>query len=650
MSSILARRLTALLLPIALISAARAQTVTIDTTQRHQTIDGFGTCLSGTAGQQSWFQQLYYNDLQASMLRIAITPSFKSPYSDYFYNSPWYGNTPALPGPDNNNVRTFTSAADYSRSWGGHSAPIAVMGPDIDTNVMYFNYGADGPKTAGMMAQLGISNKATLGDFKLYASMWSPAPWVKMTSGNTISGQSGSAPLNGTAWPFIWGGNFSGGKVDVSGTPLAQFDDSSLGGSGPTSALTQFARGLAAYLRGFQQTYQVNLYAISIQNELNFETFYNSSFYQTSADYIAALTAARAELDKYPDLKPIKIVGPEDLLGGDAYGMWEYGSGATGTHKNLQYLANIAANPTALAALDFVALHGYANDGVTAAGTTPTQWQWWVNGWTTAPAAGLPATVNGFSALNKKSWMTETSGETSAWLDPATGYPSNGAWSIALKIHQALTVGMESGWLYWQTDDGNPVGTETLTDQTTGAAAPKYVAVKHFFKYIRPNSIRVDANVAGTTALAVSAYVNDADGTLTIVAINESASDVATSVIVPSMPSGLTTFQSYTSSDGHLWQAGMSSVSGNMAMVTVPAYGVVTLFGQGTQPDGGVAADMAGDGGATDGGASNLGPPATTMKKGCGCSTVADPASTRGITILMSLLILLAFAHRKLRV
>ena len=128
------------------------------------------------------------------------------------------------------------------------------------------------------------------------------------------------------AWPFIWAGNFSGGMLDTSDTPLAVFND----GTGPTSALTQFARSTAAYLRGFQNRYGVHLYAISIQNELNFETFYNSAFYPLSSQYIAALKRVRAELDAYPDLTSIRIIGPEDLLGGDAYGMISINSTAAG--------------------------------------------------------------------------------------------------------------------------------------------------------------------------------------------------------------------------------------------------------------------------------------------------------------------------------
>ena len=246
---------------------------------------------------------------------------------------------------------------------------------------------------------------------------------MKISSGNTISGQSGILPVNGTAWPFIWGGNFAGGKLDTSGIPLPEFDDSSLGGTGPTSALTQFARGMTAFLRGFQQTDQVRFYAISIQNELNFEEFYNSCTYPLSAGYIIALKVIRTELNKYPDLADIKIMGPEDLLGGDPYGMWQYGGGSTTIHKNLQYLQNIGADAQASNALGFFCIHGYASDGVNAANATPTSWNWWANGWSSSPAAGIPANVKGFRYYGRKSWMTETSGEDPSWLAPATGFP-----------------------------------------------------------------------------------------------------------------------------------------------------------------------------------------------------------------------------------
>jgi hypothetical protein len=435
------------------------------------------------------------------------------------------------------------------------------------------------PSVAGPLAQLGNGKRGQLGDFKLFGSLWSPAPWVKISSGNTISGQSGNLPVNGTPWPFIWGGNFSGGKLDTSGTPLAVFDDSAVGGTGPTSALTQFVRCTAAYLRAVQNAHHVRFYSISIQNELNFEEFYNSCTYPLSAGYLTALKAVRGELDKYPDLASIKLMGPEDLLGGDAYGMWQYGGGSSTTHKNLQYLQNLAADPVAAAAESFFCIHGYASDGVSAANATPTSWLWWANGWTSSPGADIPSNVQGFTAYGKKSWMTETSGENPAWLYPASGFPSGGAWSLALRIHQALVFGQQSAWTYWQLTDGNSVGAQTLTDSSHLTNSAKYVAAKHFFRYIRPNSIRVDASVSNSTNLVASAFLHETNRTLTTVLLNTASNTISAIISFTNLPFGLSPLRSFTSSDQNYWRSSSIQVSNSTATVNLPGYSVVTLYG-----------------------------------------------------------------------
>jgi O-glycosyl hydrolase len=569
----------ALLLPIAF--EARGQVVTVDASPAGiaQVIDGFGACLSGTEAEQSWWQSLFYDDLGASVLRVDLVPPFKSPFSDYTYNSPWFHNNPPLPGPETNNVRTYTGVTDYTRVFAGRQASIAVMGPNIDQNTNYFNLSADGPRAAIAAAKAGAARRERLGDFKLIGSIWSPAPWLKISSGNVISGQSGILPVNGTPWPFIWGGNFAGGKLDTSGTTRAQFDDLSLGGTGPTSALTQFARCTCAYLRAFQKAAGVSFYAISIQNELNFEEFYNSCTYPLSAGYIAALKTVRAELDQYPDLAAIKIMGPEDLLGGDAYGLWQYGGGGSTIHKNLQYLQNIAADPVAAAAEAFFCIHGYASDGVNAANAVPTQWEWWADGWNSSPAAGLPSSVKGFTYYNKKSWMTETSGENANWLSPASGFPGTGAWSLALRIHQALTSGQQSAWVYWQLTDGSSVGAYTLTDSSRLANSAKYTATKHFFRYIRPNAVRVDAAVSGSTNLLASAYMHDVDRTLTVVLLNASASGMTATVHLPTSRPEISLLQVMTSANSNYWQTSTVGVTNSDASINLPAYGVVTLYG-----------------------------------------------------------------------
>jgi O-glycosyl hydrolase len=569
------------------IQYGRAATVTIDDSAgaEKQTIDGFGTCTTAKCAKD-WYQKAYYDDLGCTIMRMDVSPQFASPYSDHHYNSPWFGEQPPLKiddashpgGPDGNYVRTYTGPEDYTREFGGTKAQIAVMGPDINKNIALFNY--DKVAAQGSMAKAGLARKDQNGDFKLYGSMWSPAPWVKVANGQKWTTHSGIYPANDTPYPFIWNGCFAGGKVDTSDKPLEVFND----GTGPTSALTQMARGTAAYIKGFQDKFGVKFYAISIQNEVNFPEFYNSAVYSTSDEYIAALKAVRKEFDKYPDLKDVQIIGPEDLLGGDPYSMWQLGGGGKLTHKNLQYLVNIQKDPEAAAAESFFCIHGYANDGGTAVGADSKIWRWWSEGWTDSPSAGIPANIPGFTGYHKKSWMTETSGEKTGWLEPATGYPGNGAWSIAMKMQQALTAGQESACIYWQfadnddTDKNNVTTTSSLTCGKDTTMEPKYVAAKHFIKYIRPGAVAVKADATDTKGVTASAFLHKDNHTLTIVLVNKSADAEDTTVQLPSDFSSVQSLQAVTSSNGSLWKESTASPSGGQVKLSVPGYGVVTLF------------------------------------------------------------------------
>ncbi len=564
-----------------LASSLSAVTVDINTSPagKKQIIDGFGAHQGNNLTNQSWWQNLFFDDMQCSIYRMDLTPKFKSPYSDRNYNCPWFHNSPALPGPENNNCRTYTDANSYTHTtavW-GRETPIAVMGPDINSNINFFDYNDN---SDGLAAQIGKSKKSMLGDFKLIGSLWSPAPWVKLSAGHSINETYWwPGPMQGTKWPFIWAGNFSGGKLDVTNTPMEIFND----GTGPTSAITQFARCTAAYIRGFQNKYGVQFYSVSIQNELNFEEFYNSCTYQLSSQYIMALKAIRTEFDKYPDLATIKIKGPEDVMGGDGWSMWQFGGGSDTTHKNLQYLQNINNDPCATAAISFYCIHGYASDGVSSAGANSTLWNWWANGWTTSPAGGIPANVHGFSWYGKKSWMTETSGENAAWLSPAEpSYPNNGGWSIGLKIHQAMTAGFQSAWLYWtfaEEKDGQPTAA-ALTGQTLDVNSPKYVAAKHFFKFIRPNSYRYETQVTGDPNILATAFVGDADKSLTIVVVNCNTSAKSMTINIPANPANIATFDCYTSSAASYWNKSQADVNTGQININIPRYGIVTLYGR----------------------------------------------------------------------
>lgn len=568
-------------------SVANAQTpITIITEERHQTIDGFGAFQGGNMVNQSWWQELFFEDLKASIYRVDLTPQLVSPYSDLSVYSPWFMGSSVNSvfnledqdnpnGPENNRVRTYTGPEDYSREFGGENAPIAVMGPDIEQNTTYFTY------TENQAITEGQARMESLGDFKLIGSIWSPLPWLKVSSGNDYPENWWPGPVQGTPWPFVWGGNYAGGRLDVSGSPLDVFDDTALGGDGPTSSLTQFARSTAAYVKGYQDFHGVSFYAISIQNELNFEQFYNSATYPLSSQYIAALKAVRAEFDQHEDLQHIKIMGPEDLLGGE-YGLWQYGGNNDPIHKNLQYLQNIGNDPEADAAIDFFCIHGYDTDGVSAGTANPVFWEYWKNGWTASLAPGIPPNVNGYADYGKKSWMTETSGEVSQWLYPENGFPGFGGWSVGLRIHQALSVGDQSAWIYWtfveEGENGN-ASNFALSSPTLGSNAPKYVAAKHFFHPIRPNSVRISANTEANASILASAYLHEENNTLTIVALNTAAAPQNMSLQLPEFNDKDFVATTFSSQESSYWQEGsMSVVQGIGEAITLPAFSIISII------------------------------------------------------------------------
>lgn len=558
---------------------SQTNTLNIELDKPLHTIDGFGAHQSGDVLNQSWWNQLFFEDMDCSIFRVDLTPVLVSPYSDLSYYSPWFMGSqtrsvfnledPANPnGPEGNRVRTYTNAQDYGRTFGGRSAPIAVMGPDIERNILVFRY-----QTNQALQKISADQIAGI-ERTMTASIWSPLPWVKVSSGNRYNQNWWPGPVQNTPWPFVWGGNFAGGRLDVSNTPLQVFNDQSMGGSGPTSALTQFARSTAAYIAGYQRFHKIKFYAISIQNELNFEQFYNSATYPLSSQYITALKIVRAEFDKYPELKDIKIMGPEDLLGGDAYGLWEYGGPV---HKNLQYLHNIDRDADAKKAIDFFCIHGYAPDGVSSAGSDPRTWQWWVNGWTNSPAQGLPSNIKGFSSYGKKSWMTETSGEHPDWIFPKSGFPGQGGFSIAVKIHQALTTGVESAWIYWtfsDVDANGLVSDQGLTSPTLRQNSPKYVAAKHFFKYIRPGAKLLTSSLTGATGLYASSYLNEKNRTLVTVLVNSSSSNQNINI---RWPVNLINQTAYTSSENNYWSNSIPVIQNNESNVSLGRYSVMTI-------------------------------------------------------------------------
>lgn len=417
-----------LLLTLLLIAGARADvSVTVDDTIRHQTIDGFGTCLAWWLEKpysDPKFRELYYRDLGCSILRMEFHP---------------------------NALEREVTLSD-----------------DIDANIRLFNFKAPGVKVFGEFAQAGM--KLKLDEFKLIGSLWTPPHWMK--TGATLNKQGQSC-----------GGQLKMGDED----------------------LLQFARYVAAFCRGFEKEWGVPVYAISIQNELRFREPYNSCVY-TPAGYAQALAAVAREFKRCGITT--RLIGPEDV-----------GVGPPGDDfflkQQMSFIDAARQNKDAWSALEILAIHGYSGDGVSPLGSTGENWaHYW----------------DAIKPFNKRSWQTEASGQSPNWTWKGKD-GDRGAFSIAVSIHEALVRGNVSAWLYWQLSDGARVGAQTLA-RDAEITGPKYAVARHFFRFVRPGSVRVDAKSSEPLVMC-SAFLDEARKGAVCQLINASGSDQVLFVKVP---------------------------------------------------------------------------------------------------------------------
>jgi O-glycosyl hydrolase len=401
------------------------------------------------------------------------------------------------------------------------TTPVTMV-DDINTNIAQFDFHR---ATAGQNIGdvVAASKTQKLDDFKLIGSIWTPPNWMKGPELNPTTGK-------------------PDGNLPHMGGPLGI---DSLGGTliDTPANLQQFGRYVAAYVKGYQEAYGVPFYAISIQNELAFTEQYNSCVY-TPQIYVDALKAVASAFREYGITT--KIEGPEDVGVGSS-------TDQTILNRQMAYINAVRADPEAMADLGIYSIHGYSSDGASSS-RSPTQWAKY---WSDIQADG------------KHSWMTETSGESQT---------TGGALLVAEKIQDALVEGNVSAWIYWQTGYQGANTTGVLTNDTD-TTAPKYNAVKHFFKYIRPGSQRIAATPTDPNGVYASAFRNDANQTITVELVNAGAT--AQTVNLSTVGATMSSFSTVNLTDATTYWENLSGINfaNGLASVSLPAKSVMTLQG-----------------------------------------------------------------------
>jgi len=361
-----------------------------------------------------------------------------------------------------------------------------------------------GFSTSGNYARFIPYIKAYIGagSTKVIATVWSPPAWMK-TNNSTVNG--GSL------------------RIDM---------------------YEEFAEFLSTYSKFFKRDTGVDLFGISLQNELEFVETYNSCVY-TFSEYADLMKVVGERFKK--DGITTKIFGPEGML-----------SSVGNSTMNYIYYMN---DNNSIQYLSAIAVHGYSN-GVDADSPAPALWE---------------SDSSVAKEFNKQIWMTETSGYTHDWAS-TMGVDSNGnavvqtpgAFQGAQDIYCALKYGKISLWTWWASSD-RTFSVYSLT--ANGVPGKKVWASKQFFRYIRPGAVQVGSS-SKINDIKVIAFKNASENTATIVLLNTGsiARQFEISTRAGSLPKSFKMYR--TSSTEDCLDVGTTSTS-----VNIPAQSIMTLYG-----------------------------------------------------------------------
>jgi glucuronoarabinoxylan endo-1,4-beta-xylanase len=312
-------------------------------------------------------------------------------------------------------------------------------------------------------------------------------------------------------------------------SPQASFKDNNSVISGDfVSANNQaYANQLAGYAATMKNTYGVNIYAISIQNEPDEAASYTSCLWtdQQIHDFVPYLYGALAA----SNVATTKIMLPEDI------------------HWRTNYYLTAMSDPPVAAEVGIIANHNYDGANFQTGATTP-------------PAA-LPA-------YGKSLWETEV----------GTGDPYDGSISNAIywagRIHQFMTLAQANAWHYWWLISLNP-DNEGLTD-TAGNPAKRMYALGQFSRFLRPGYYQIGVNTS--IPALISAYHDSSSPGFAIVAINTNSFDLTNEIFaLTNFPSANFVTPWVTSSNLSLASQPSVAVANSEFVYTLPAMSIVTF-------------------------------------------------------------------------
>jgi O-glycosyl hydrolase len=296
------------------------------------------------------------------------------------------------------------------------------------------------------------------------------------------------------------------------------------GGSLLASDYQAYANYLSSYVLGLKNSYGINLYALSIQNEPDYTATWDSCIWtgQQFHDFLRNNLLPTFSKNGVT----AKIIMPEESG-------WKFD------------LATATLNDSVTAAgVSIIAGHNY--DG--------------------ASAAPYPLGQN----QGKHLWETEVS--TFETFDPSM---TNGL-KWAKKINDWMTIANANAWHYWWLIDGN--GDNEALLGPSGQTTKRLYVMGNYSKFVRPGYYRIGTSASPVGGVLVSAYKNTSSGKFAIVAINQNTSAVTLDFVLSGFTAN-TVVPWVTSASLNLAQQSSITVGGSAFVTTLPAASVTTFVG-----------------------------------------------------------------------
>lgn len=320
-------------------------------------------------------------------------------------------------------------------------------------------------------------------------------------------------------------------------------DGGSYLGSGNNATNVAYASQLANYVLSMKNSYGINLYAISIQNEpdASVNSYEACQWSQAQMhDFVTNLYAALVA----KGVSSTKILLPESQNWTDPKGL----------------ASTALSDPNVAGDVGIVADHDYVANNQVGDLTTPAELY---------PASG------------KSTWETEVS-QIGGSFD---GSISNGIY-WAWRIHLYMTAAQANAWHYWWlvSDNSDNEGLTDNSSPTTPVLTKRMFVLGQWSRFVRPGYCRIDTSTTAGSAF-ISAFSDTNSGNFAIVAVNTNGSTAINQTFI------FTNFPIVTSVTPWITSATLSlssqtpiSVSGSSFTYTLPAQSVVTFVGQATMP------------------------------------------------------------------